>query len=182
MANTVSRPQQPFLCSLLQTSQHKLSSWDRASASPCFPTSHETCCSGSFVFPLFHSGSPLMLIVCRQSLAESVAVLWFICWLLLSCPDQWRKCFDVNELQTISLNTKQGLASQRYDFQGRFYSKSLQHPFCHRNRKYSERHYSRNLSSHPVLHQPQRCQRQGSSRNKKRPHRIAWPLWDSVEA
>lgn len=80
---------------------------------PGFPTSHETHCSGSVVFPLFHSGSPLMLIVCRQSVVESIAVLWFICWLLLSCPDQWRKCFDVNELQTISLNTKQSLASQR---------------------------------------------------------------------
>lgn len=85
----------------------------RGSSLPPLPARRGTRCSRSIVFPLFHGGSPLMLIVCRQSLAESVAVLWFICWLLLSCPDQWRKCFDVNELQTISLNTEQGLASLR---------------------------------------------------------------------
>lgn len=103
--------QQPLLCLLLQTPQHKAMGW--GSGLPLLPTRHEARCSRSIVFPLFHGGSPLMLIVCRQSLAESIAVLWFICWLLLSCPDQWRKCFDVNELQTISLNTEQGLASQR---------------------------------------------------------------------
>lgn len=80
---------------------------------PTSPPAMRLAAAGVLFFPVFHSGSPLMLIVCRQSLVESVAALWFICWLLLSCPDQWRKCFDVNELQTISLNTEQGLASQR---------------------------------------------------------------------
>lgn len=88
--------------------------WDPHSFGlPPFPRSHETCYIWNIVFPLFHSGSPLMLIVCRQSSAESVAVLWSVCWLLLSRPDQWRKCFDVNELQTISLSAEPGLASQR---------------------------------------------------------------------
>lgn len=50
LPNSISRPQQPPFCSLLQKSWHKLSSWVRAPASPHFPTSHETCCSGSVVF------------------------------------------------------------------------------------------------------------------------------------
>lgn len=44
LARTISRPQQPLPYSLLQTPQHKLSSWDTVLASPDFPMLHLQHC------------------------------------------------------------------------------------------------------------------------------------------